>query len=112
MVIKYNLINYLNNLFGDDDDEENEEDEPQDENPHLTWRMMKEFDDNLFVGESPQTIAAKIVEVLYDAGEAVQDDKEVIDDGEDKTFDTKEAAEAAGAPAAEKAKKVIFIIVQ
>ena len=54
-------------------DEENEEDEPQDENPHLTWRMMKEFDENLFVGEGPQTIAAKMVQVLYDGDIPVRD---------------------------------------
>ncbi len=56
-----------------DDEDDDEGDEPEEENPHLTWRMMKEFDDNLFVGEAPQTIAAKIVQILYEAGEAVQD---------------------------------------
>lgn len=44
-------------------DDEHDKEEPLNENPNLAWRMMKEFGDKLFVGDSPQTIAAKIVQV-------------------------------------------------
>ena len=56
---------------GDDDDEEG--DEPQDENPNLAWRMMKEFDDKMIAGDRPRTIAAKIVQVEYGGTDHVTD---------------------------------------
>ncbi|MCQ2195966.1 MAG: hypothetical protein MJZ60_00405 [Bacteroidaceae bacterium] len=56
---------------GDDDDEEG--DEPQDENPNLAWRMMKEFDDKMIAGDRPRTIAAKIVQVEYGGEDQVTD---------------------------------------
>ena len=46
-----------------DDSEGDDEDEPQNEDPNLAWRMMKEFGEQVFAGERPQTIAAKIVQV-------------------------------------------------
>ncbi|MBQ0019750.1 MAG: hypothetical protein KBT39_04420 [Bacteroidales bacterium] len=55
-----------------DVEEEEDEDEPQDENPNLAWRMMKEFGDQIFVGDQPKTIAAKIVQVK-DTGDVPMD---------------------------------------